>query len=151
MPEQGGTTEATLTIDTAVSPNITASAAQTSAKEELTELLRYVRQQTEAGVEGGKALVSQQAPLVAKEIVAYRQAQAGVMLFSFTLLIATATYFAKRALRVKIDTDEAAGYTFGFWITAIGTVCLFAATSPVFLKPFFAPSLVILDYIRGLL
>jgi len=142
---------ATLTGGEITTNSLTTDTPPTTAQKELTELLAYVKQQTIAGVEGSKALVSQQAPLVAKEIVAYKQAQAGLGLIPFALLLTGMGYSLRRWLRAKEYSEEREACCFGFWVVAVVTSVSWLLASPSILKPFFAPRLVVLDYIRNLL
>jgi hypothetical protein len=120
------------------------------AKEELAELLKFVREQTEAGVTSGKALVSQQAPLVVHEIVAYKRAQGGVMLVCIALVLAFSVRLIRRSMKADDSDTREMLQGMGF-MGLIVTILMTALSSGLLLKPFLAPRLVVLDYVRGLL
>jgi hypothetical protein len=124
-----------------------------STQQELTELLAYVKQQTVAGVEGSKALVSQQAPLVAKEIVANEIAMSALWLCGALVLGGLVLWGEIALYRIyKKNLDET--YEPMVWLGLVGGLITLAFAIPnlaSLVHALVAPRLVILDYLKHLL
>lgn len=122
----------------------------TTSREELSQFLQFLREQAEEGITSTKEFVGEQAPLVVQELIAYKRAQetAG-MLIPVMLWCCTATLW-RWAKRSK-DSDAAEGMgMLGLILGVVGFAIAILQTSD-FLKAWFAPRLVVIDYLKDLL
>ena len=145
----------------------TQSTEPTTTQKELTELLTYIRQQTIAGVESGKTLVSEQSPLVAKEIIAREisLSSAGIALaaaLTITAVVGSRKFWtAYKNSRDKRDDGSyytcsgnegfAAGAITTPIVCGVGALVVGISSSIDLLNALVAPRLVILDYLKHLL
>lgn len=133
----------------------TAKVATTTSKEELTEFLKFLRTEAQAGVASTKALVGEQAPLVVKELIAYERASAtaaevGALLFTIVGWVILRK-LVKRGDPFESDSPLPFLGIILSAVSALGGAATFFCGLPYCLKAWFAPRLAVLDYLRGLL
>lgn len=119
--------------------------------EETKKLLHDYLTKILEGAERGADFVMEQAPEVAKEIVAYGRAVETAYVVGFLLAVLIPIAIAPWAIRKLRQIDnEAAGFAAFLMIPALlGTLSLFQCLSE-FMKVWFAPRLYLIEYIKDL-
>lgn len=123
----------------------------TTASEELAELLRYVRESTQAT----GSFVKEQAPDVAMQIVAYERLRSTSIYVSLLLVLSIimAILFKNRdKIRKNChENHDPPLYGIGMTIFSLIFAIIFIFQGVWVLRTWFAPKLIVIDYIRSMM